>query len=329
MTSTPIQLVFLGTGSAQPSSTRNHSSLALNLNSETWLFDCGEGTQHQILKAPSVKITRIRRFFITHLHGDHCFGLPGLLCTLAGTYSNQDTNYHVEIIGPKNTRLYIRNALIMTGSSLGMVRYTVHELVMSSDHAVPINNEDPMNNYINDVTESQNTVPVIQSTLHQNEDMGKDITPGIDEIWRNIVIESGWTVHAGPLEHRIQCLGFVLEEDSMTGSLILEKVMPLITKHKDALTVQLNGKNPMSLISNLKLPGGRIDFPDGTVLHSHECVSPDRPGRKIVILGDTCNSNLLKDISMDADLLVHEATNACLKVIFLLIVVRSCSRPRI
>src|SRR5216684_1052268 len=63
-----ITITFLGTASAQPSRTRNHSSLALRLNGDIWLFDCGEGTQHQIQKS-SVKMGRISKVFITHTHG--------------------------------------------------------------------------------------------------------------------------------------------------------------------------------------------------------------------------------------------------------------------
>ena len=73
-----MHLHFLGTSSGSPAIERNVSCTALNLlpeNGEIWLFDCGEATQHQILR------TNIRRIFITHLHGDHIFGLLGLLCS--------------------------------------------------------------------------------------------------------------------------------------------------------------------------------------------------------------------------------------------------------
>jgi ribonuclease Z len=63
-----INITFLGTASAQPSSTRNHSALALRLNGDVWLFDCGEGTQRQIQKS-TVKLGRISKIFITHTHG--------------------------------------------------------------------------------------------------------------------------------------------------------------------------------------------------------------------------------------------------------------------
>ena len=76
-----IRLVLLGTGAAAPTRTRNVSSLAIVLDGRTLLFDCGEGTQHQLQRS-SVHSGSIEAIFITHLHGDHLFGLPGLLASL-------------------------------------------------------------------------------------------------------------------------------------------------------------------------------------------------------------------------------------------------------
>src|SRR5699024_12459258 len=76
-----MELIFLGTGAGIPSKERNVSSIALSLLQEAnsiWLFDCGEATQHQIVHTTS-KPKKINKIFITHLHGDHIFGLPGLL----------------------------------------------------------------------------------------------------------------------------------------------------------------------------------------------------------------------------------------------------------
>jgi hypothetical protein len=73
-----LNITFLGTASAQPSSTRNHSSLALRLGGAVWLFDCGEATQHQIQKS-EVKMGKIEKIFITHTHGQFLLlhvGLP-------------------------------------------------------------------------------------------------------------------------------------------------------------------------------------------------------------------------------------------------------------
>lgn len=92
-----VELTFLGTSSGVPTRGRNVSSIGLKLpqRAEVWLFDCGEGTQHQLLRS-ELKTSQIRRIFITHMHGDHIFGLMGLLasCGLAGD------NHQVDVYGP-------------------------------------------------------------------------------------------------------------------------------------------------------------------------------------------------------------------------------------
>ena len=103
-----MNITFLGTSSGVPTLTRNVSSLALKLSqsSEVWLFDCGEGTQHQIIKS-NIKSSQIKKIFITHMHGDHIYGLPGLLATL-GLSGNSNG---IDIYGPSKLRGFINTAL--------------------------------------------------------------------------------------------------------------------------------------------------------------------------------------------------------------------------
>ncbi|PEE41919.1 ribonuclease Z [Bacillus pseudomycoides] len=104
-----MEFVFLGTGAGVPSKGRNVSAIALQLleeRGETWLFDCGEATQHQILHT-SVRPRRIEKIFITHLHGDHIFGLPGLL----GSRSFQGGTTPLTVYGPKGIKQFIEVAL--------------------------------------------------------------------------------------------------------------------------------------------------------------------------------------------------------------------------
>lgn len=77
-----MELIFLGTSSALPTNKRNHSAMALKAFGEIMLFDCGEGTQRQMarLKLSPMKVNQI---FITHLHGDHFLGLPGMIQSMA------------------------------------------------------------------------------------------------------------------------------------------------------------------------------------------------------------------------------------------------------
>ena len=109
-----MDLVFLGTGSGVPAKHRNVSSIALKLLDELnsiWLFDCGEATQHQILKT-SVKPRKIDKIFITHMHGDHIYGLPGLLSSRA--FQGGDTP--LTIYGPPGIRQYVSMSMKLSQS---------------------------------------------------------------------------------------------------------------------------------------------------------------------------------------------------------------------
>ncbi len=103
-----MQITFLGTSSGVPTRKRNVSSIALRLpqRAEVWLLDCGEGTQQQILRS-DVKISQITKIFVTHMHGDHIFGLPGLLasCGMSGNVE------HIDLYGPTDLGDYLNSCL--------------------------------------------------------------------------------------------------------------------------------------------------------------------------------------------------------------------------
>ncbi|TKD70029.1 ribonuclease Z [Pseudalkalibacillus hwajinpoensis] len=109
-----MEIIFLGTGAGIPSTKRNVSSSALRLDSgDIWLFDCGEATQHQILST-SITLSKITRIFITHLHGDHIFGLPGIL----GSRSFQGGESELVLYGPKGIKPFIECALRVSNTHL-------------------------------------------------------------------------------------------------------------------------------------------------------------------------------------------------------------------
>lgn len=111
-----MEALFLGTGAGVPAKLRNVSSIALKLLEErgaVWLFDCGEATQHQILHT-SLKPRRIEKIFITHLHGDHLYGLPGLL----SSRSFQGGESKVTVYGPKGIKEYIEISLAISQTYL-------------------------------------------------------------------------------------------------------------------------------------------------------------------------------------------------------------------
>lgn len=111
-----MEIYFLGTGAGMPSQRRSVSSLVLNLLDECgscWMFDCGEGTQHQILRAP-VKLKKLNKLFITHLHGDHIFGIPGML----SSRSNQGGDEPFAIFGPTGIRKFVETCLEVSESRI-------------------------------------------------------------------------------------------------------------------------------------------------------------------------------------------------------------------
>lgn len=111
-----MELYFLGTNAGVPTLQRNVTSIGLRMYEERralWLFDCGEGTQHQVLRS-LLKLSKLEKIFITHLHGDHLFGLPGLLSSRA--YQGGVTP--LTVYGPKGLERYIRTSLELSQSRI-------------------------------------------------------------------------------------------------------------------------------------------------------------------------------------------------------------------
>jgi len=112
-----MRITFLGTSSGTPTRTRNVTSIALQLPQRAglWLFDCGEGTQHQFLLS-SLRLSQLDKVFFTHLHGDHLFGLVGLLASrsLRGGEIPAVTLY-----GPLGLKEYVESTLHYSYTHLG------------------------------------------------------------------------------------------------------------------------------------------------------------------------------------------------------------------
>ena len=94
-----VKVTFLGTSDSIPSIGRNHTSILLSQNSENILIDCGEGTQKQFREA-KLNPCKVTRILITHWHGDHVLGIPGLLSTLALSGYNKV----MYVYGPEGTK---------------------------------------------------------------------------------------------------------------------------------------------------------------------------------------------------------------------------------
>lgn len=266
---------------------------------------------------------KINKIFITHAHGDHSFGLPGLLC-LMGQDRDRATSPPIDIYGPEGLRMWLRVAIRYSVSRI-VPNYRVHEL-----KDIPIAPEwerhRRANRYIyrgfnkkdnamkrwgcqglvgedRDSWISQADMMGLQPTRQFGEiDGGRDIYPIYDHpssrdgapIW---AIEDSEEVRvlAAPMSHSIPCVGYVVEEKSKPGRLRDDIVKPLVEKNLNALKAA-GFEIPMKVLAVIKgLPvGTAFTFPDGTVITHDEAVEAPRAGRKVVVCGDTASSRAIE-----------------------------------
>ncbi len=221
-----------------PSRERNVTSIVLKLYEERgtfWMFDCGEGTQQQILRSP-LRLSKLEKLFITHLHGDHIYGLPGMLTSR----SYQGGEKPLTLYGPPGLKHMLEVILATSQAHLD------YELV-------------------------------------------------IEEIQEGVVFEDeGFRVETALLEHRIDSYGYRIIEKDTPGRLLHEKLIE-------------DGVPQGPLFAKIKR-GESITLEDGRQITPALYVSPPIPGRTIVIMGDTRVCDNSKALSMNADVLVHEAT---------------------
>ena len=233
-----MKLTFLGTGAGSPSLTRNVSALGLQWpqRASLWLFDAGEGTQQQVLKSP-LKLSQLEQVYVTHLHGDHVFGLPGLL---ASRSSAQDIQTPVTIFGPPGLEDWLRSTLRVTSTGLKF--------------------------------------PLLFETVSDGL-LYEDDT-------REVVCRR--------LNHRIASYGYAVREKPRPGTFDAERAASL-------------GIPFGPLYGRLKA-GETITLPDGRTVDGSNLVGPPRPGRSIVVCGDTGVTPAVVELASGADVLVHEAT---------------------
>ena len=112
-----MRLTFLGTSAGTPSRLRNVSALALQFDQQSafWLFDCGEGTQQQMMRSP-LRLSMLRYVFISHLHGDHFFGLPGMLASRSLQYGAETP---VTVFGPPGLQRFMQTTFEVSGGQPG------------------------------------------------------------------------------------------------------------------------------------------------------------------------------------------------------------------
>jgi ribonuclease Z len=125
-----VRIVFLGTAGSWPTKERSASAIALDTEKELVLLDCGEGTQRQFFHS-TVSFMRVRRIFITHFHGDHFLGLPGLIQSMCLNNRTEP----LDLYGPPDAKEMFERVLAMGYFTL---RFPVHLHPLSPDASVEL-----------------------------------------------------------------------------------------------------------------------------------------------------------------------------------------------
>ncbi|CRG94438.1 metallo-hydrolase/oxidoreductase, putative [Plasmodium gallinaceum] len=279
------KLIFLGTGSMYPSTSRGTSSFIFQTTkrkyNEAFLFDCGENTFISLQKA-NIKVSKIKNIFITHLHGDHCLGLISVLTMLRSINK-------INIYGPEGIYRFLKNNLNSTYSK-GVTKYFVYELKLSNK------NYDSLNS---NTLKNKNNLEYI----YKND---KNVYP----ILKNDFLE----INGFSIKHTIPTIGYIIEETNVKNKFNASYINELIKNNYDQLKQCKNleytpYKIYENMIRKMKL-NDVIIFPDQTKLTFNNAYKEIYKERKIVICQDTCDASNLENFAKDADILIHESTNS-------------------
>ncbi|KAG7388926.1 Zinc phosphodiesterase ELAC protein 1 [Phytophthora pseudosyringae] len=286
---TGFELLFLGTGAGSPSVRRNPTGVCLRLARSNWMFDCAEGSLRQLIKSV-VRVPLTTKFFVSHLHGDHLYGLPGILCTLDNhnaEYKDPQTKESaprpIDVYGPLGLSSYLNAAFCTSSTRLTNLKITVHELVCPAMLSKTSAHEKFMRNAPKHPVSGES---LTRKWVHAESD-------GNGDVW-NVLDDGKFIVKAATLKHTVTSFGYVVEEYPVPGKL-----------NTDALRER--GLPPGPKYRTLKL-GGSVELPNGEILESSEVIGPKARGRKVAILGDSADSSRMFDIAQNCDVLVHEAT---------------------
>ena len=232
-----LTLTLLGTSASRPTVERNVASAVLVREGETLMFDCGEGTQRQMMRY-GVSFS-LRDIYFTHMHADHVIGVIGLLRTMA----LQGRTEPMRLLGPVGAGRHLKRA-----KEFGVDRITF-------------------------------PVEIVELDANARVDYGD------------------FGVVPFPVDHGPSLsLGYALVEPPRKGRFNPDRARELGIP-EGPLWGQIHR-------------GETVTLPDGRTVAPAELVGPPRPGRTVVVTGDTRPCDATVEMSRNADLLVHEATFA-------------------
>jgi ribonuclease Z len=230
-----LLVTFLGTAASVPTAARGTPATLIARGGARWLVDCGEGTQRQLLRS-GLGLVDLDLILVTHLHGDHYLGLPGLL----KTYGLRGRERPLAIVGPPGLAGLVERLRVV----FGLLSFPIE--------------------------------------LHET---------GAGEVWRG----EGARIEAFPTDHRMRhSLGFALVEDDRPGVFDVAAAVAL-------------GVPEGPLWGRLQR-GEAVEAADGAPVRPDEVLGPPRPGRRVVLTGDTRPCAATLAAARAASLLVHEAT---------------------
>jgi ribonuclease Z len=230
-----LHLVFLGTAGATPTVERGSPAVLIARGGERILVDCGEGTQRQLMR--SVGLARISTIMLTHLHGDHYLGLPGLLKTL----SLGGREEPLQLFGPEG----------------------LYELLREVERII-----------------GRPRFPFL-----------------VDEVRAGAILETPeYVLRTARTDHGLPGLAWCLDEKARQGQFHPDRAIAL-------------GIMPGPDFGRLQ-KGETISTPDGRTVHPADVMDESRPGRKVVITGDTRPTEAVIGLASGASVLVHDSTFA-------------------
>jgi ribonuclease Z len=229
-----LDVVFLGTAGSMPTARRAPSATLIRRGGEKLLFDCGEGTQRQLLRS-DVGLVELEEVFLTHFHADHFLGLPGML----KSFALLGRDVPLSLYGPRGLDELLRSLARV----IGRLSYEVAAVELAEGAVLP---------------------------------------------------RDGYELRTFAVRHGREAIGYALVEEDRPGRFDVATA--------DALGVPF-GPERGSLQA-----GEPVTLPDGTIVTPDQVLGEARPGRKVVLTGDTAPSDGVVEAALGADLLVHEAT---------------------
>ena len=236
--------------------------------------------------------SRTNLILVTHLHGDHSFGLPGLIVYLDNAATEKAPPLH--IVGPVGVAAFLRTALILSRTELKR-GYRVTELAASGGTG----------------PYEEAALGVSVEGLHPDERVGETLAPDSDGMFALDVLPNGYALTAAPLAHgSIACVGYRFQEADAPGSIDARRAAAEAERAGDDARRICRALRECSLNGAARLrlaDGSELAVADGFV------GAVTRRGRVVVVLGDCCHPGGACDaatlrLAADADVLVHEAT---------------------